>query len=177
MSKTQYSLDKPIIAVFQLLQRDMYIYRYIKTNYDVDEKNMHIYPSPNELMFSLTSSLLSKNNVSLKPRVGRDQGPDNIAKRVLLVDGFLEDKVNSFRALREVQVLPHPGLRAWSWWDSWCKNPPAPNSLFHRTKETAIGIAVGNEMAKQKKWNLNRSRTFCLQQVLCWRDRGSSQFW
>ena len=25
-------------------------------------------------------------------------------------------------------------------------------------------------MAKQKNWNLNRSRTFCLQQVVCWRD-------
>lgn len=43
--------------------------------------------------------------VSSNPRLGRDQGPDIIAKRLLLLDGYLEDAAKSFRELREVQVL------------------------------------------------------------------------
>ena len=97
---------------------------YTNTYYDVDEKIMHIFPSPNDLMLSL----LSQKMVSSNPRLGRDQGPDIIAKRLLLLDGYLEDAAKSFRELREVQVL-HILARQ--------RGADAPNLLFHRTKEAA----------------------------------------
>lgn len=112
-------------------------------------------PSPNELMFLLTSSLLSKKMVSSNPRLGRDQGPDNIAKRLLLLDGYLEDAAKSFRELREVQVL---------------------HILAHPTRYSIAPKKLPSELLwamkwlSKKNWNLNRSRTFCLQQALCWRD-------
>lgn len=95
MSKTQYTLDKPTIAVFHLLHILMLM-----------KKIMHVFPSPNELMFSLTSSLLSRKKFPQIHGLGvHDQGLDIIAKRLLQLDGSLQDEVNSFRELREVQVL------------------------------------------------------------------------
>ena len=68
---------------------------------------------------------------------------------------------------------PHPGSRAWSWWDSWCQNPPAPNSLFHRTKETAIW----NEMAKQKNMESEKKSDILFATGFVLKGHRSSQFW
>ena len=168
MSKTQYSLDKPTIATSSFFKGysiydHIYIYTYIL--WCSWKNNAHVSFTQ---WFDVESSF-EKTMVSSNPRLGRDQGPDIIAKRLLLLDGYLEDAAKSFRELREVQVL-HILARE--------RGADAPNLLFHRTKETAIGIAVGNATAKQKTWNLNRSRVgilFATGSAL--KGHSSSQFW
>ena len=153
-----------------LISITIYIYINIHTYYDVDEKQC-VFPSPYELMFLLTSSLLSKKNmVSSNPRVGSDQGPDimatKILERLLLLDAYLEDEANSFHELREVQVL-HILAR-----ERGADGTLDAKTHLHPTRYSIAPKKLPSEMKwlSKKTWNLKRSRTFCLQQVLCWRD-------
>ena len=149
MSKTQYSLDKPTIATSSFF-KGIYIYMYTNTYYDVEEKIMHLFPSPNELMLSLLSK---------KQWFRQIHGLGVTKART----SFLRKSLGGFSCLMaslRIRSTPFANFQRFRFSTSWLaslelmgllmQNPPAPNSLFHRTKETAIGIAVGNESKRKK---------------------------
>ena len=132
------------------------------------KKIMHIFPSPNEsidVLADFESSFEKQWFPQIHGLGVHDQGLDIIAKRLLLLDDFLEDEVNSFRELREVQVL-HILAR-----ERGADGTLDAKTLLHPTRYSIAPKKLPSELLwamnlSEKKWNLNRSRTFCLQQVL-----------